>query len=200
MMCPDLIQNAELLPFLHHAGSFQEEAQLPHHSQVHRPDIHDPCRQVKRIRQRLLHPASSQRPPRRHGGVHRLHRRAGQRQARVYPVLRKSRTLFFNDQSLVFSSVQFFTPDINHILIIWTLKLRRFLQRITEKQNKVVITDRMWARVLCSTNQPCFLSHEDVEHLKHDDDEHHLHNTQLLEGESSPVKDSSKCNGTAAPV
>uniref|UniRef100_A0A0E0JF37 ATP-dependent 6-phosphofructokinase n=1 Tax=Oryza punctata TaxID=4537 RepID=A0A0E0JF37_ORYPU len=72
--------------------------------------------------------------------------------------------------------------------------------RITEKQNKVVITDRMWARVLCSTNQPCFLSHEDVEHLKHDDDEHHLHNTQLLEGESSPVKDSSKCNGTAAPV
>ncbi|KAG8044834.1 hypothetical protein GUJ93_ZPchr0818g7023 [Zizania palustris] len=29
---------------------------------------------------------------------------------------------------------------------------------ITEKQNKVVITDRMWARVLCSTNQPCFLA------------------------------------------
>ncbi|CAD6240244.1 unnamed protein product [Miscanthus lutarioriparius] len=67
--------------------------------------------------------------------------------------------------------------------------------RITEKQNKVVITDRMWARVLCSTNQPCFLSHEDVENMKHDDDEHHLHNTQLLEGESSPVKDASKCNG-----
>ncbi|KAG8052788.1 hypothetical protein GUJ93_ZPchr0001g29265 [Zizania palustris] len=71
--------------------------------------------------------------------------------------------------------------------------------RITEKQNKVVITDRMWARVLCSTNQPCFLSHEDVENMKHDDDEHHLHNTQLLHGDisPSPVKDSSKCNRSA---
>jgi 6-phosphofructokinase 1 len=62
-----------------------------------------------------------------------------------------------------------------------------------------VITDRMWARVLCSTNQPCFLSHEDVEHLKHDDDEHHKHNTQLLE-EGSPVKNSSQCNGSTHEV
>lgn len=31
-------------------------------------------------------------------------------------------------------------------------------QRITEKQNKVVITDRMWARLLSSTDQPSFLS------------------------------------------
>jgi 6-phosphofructokinase 1 len=31
--------------------------------------------------------------------------------------------------------------------------------------------------------------------MKHDDDEHHLHNTQLLEGESSPLKDASNCNG-----
>ncbi|XP_041996657.1 ATP-dependent 6-phosphofructokinase 1-like [Salvia splendens] len=30
--------------------------------------------------------------------------------------------------------------------------------RINEKQNKVVITDRMWARLLSSTNQPSFLS------------------------------------------
>ncbi|KAL3655622.1 ATP-dependent 6-phosphofructokinase 3 [Castilleja foliolosa] len=29
--------------------------------------------------------------------------------------------------------------------------------RITEEQNKVVITDRMWARLLSSTNQPSFL-------------------------------------------
>uniref|UniRef100_A0ACD5VSX2 Uncharacterized protein n=1 Tax=Avena sativa TaxID=4498 RepID=A0ACD5VSX2_AVESA len=71
--------------------------------------------------------------------------------------------------------------------------------RIIEKQNKVVITDRMWARVLCSTNQPCFLSHEDVENMKHDDDErHHLHNTQLLDG--SPAKCSPNCNGSAAAV
>lgn len=31
------------------------------------------------------------------------------------------------------------------------------MQRITEGQNKVVITDRMWARLLSSTNQPSFL-------------------------------------------
>ncbi|KAF4379091.1 hypothetical protein F8388_022178 [Cannabis sativa] len=30
--------------------------------------------------------------------------------------------------------------------------------RITEKQNQVVITDRMWARLLSSTNQPSFLN------------------------------------------
>lgn len=34
--------------------------------------------------------------------------------------------------------------------------------RITEKRNKVVITDRMWARLLSSTNQPSFLSAKDV--------------------------------------
>jgi 6-phosphofructokinase 1 len=36
------------------------------------------------------------------------------------------------------------------------------LQRIIEKQNKVVITDRMWARLLSSTNQPSFMSDKDV--------------------------------------
>lgn len=35
-------------------------------------------------------------------------------------------------------------------------------QRITEKQNSVVITDRMWARLLSSTNQPSFLSPKDA--------------------------------------
>uniref|UniRef100_I1PZN0 ATP-dependent 6-phosphofructokinase n=1 Tax=Oryza glaberrima TaxID=4538 RepID=I1PZN0_ORYGL len=38
--------------------------------------------------------------------------------------------------------------------------------RITEKQNKVSITDRMWARLLSSTNQPSFLSKKDVEDAK----------------------------------
>ncbi|XP_020249418.1 ATP-dependent 6-phosphofructokinase 6-like isoform X2 [Asparagus officinalis] len=38
--------------------------------------------------------------------------------------------------------------------------------RITETQNKVVITDRMWARLLSSTNQPSFLSQVDVEDAK----------------------------------
>lgn len=36
------------------------------------------------------------------------------------------------------------------------------VQRITDKQNKVVITDRMWARLLSSTNQPSFLTPKDV--------------------------------------
>ena len=36
------------------------------------------------------------------------------------------------------------------------------LQRITEKQNNVVITDRMWARLLSSTNQPSFLGPKDI--------------------------------------
>uniref|UniRef100_A0A0E0HAQ2 ATP-dependent 6-phosphofructokinase n=1 Tax=Oryza nivara TaxID=4536 RepID=A0A0E0HAQ2_ORYNI len=57
--------------------------------------------------------------------------------------------------------------------------------RITEKQNKVVITDRMWARVLCSTNQPCFLSTEDVEKAGQDDEEPIV---PLVEGENSLVK------------
>ncbi|KAM2313516.1 hypothetical protein ACFX1S_026671 [Malus domestica] len=34
--------------------------------------------------------------------------------------------------------------------------------RIIEQQNKVVITDRMWARLLSSTNQPSFLCTKDV--------------------------------------
>ncbi|CAN6994185.1 unnamed protein product [Brassica oleracea var. botrytis] len=34
--------------------------------------------------------------------------------------------------------------------------------RITEKQNHVVITDRMWARLLSSTNQPSFLGTKDI--------------------------------------
>ncbi|KAE8665276.1 ATP-dependent 6-phosphofructokinase 3 [Hibiscus syriacus] len=38
--------------------------------------------------------------------------------------------------------------------------------RITEKQNKVVITDRMWARLLSSTNQPSFLNPRDIAESK----------------------------------
>lgn len=40
------------------------------------------------------------------------------------------------------------------------------VQRITEKQNKVVITDRMWARLLSSTNQPSFLGPKEVVEAK----------------------------------
>ncbi|XP_073134422.1 ATP-dependent 6-phosphofructokinase 6-like [Henckelia pumila] len=38
--------------------------------------------------------------------------------------------------------------------------------RITERQNSVVITDRMWARLLSSTNQPSFLSADEVDEFK----------------------------------
>ncbi|GAA0183125.1 hypothetical protein LIER_30596 [Lithospermum erythrorhizon] len=37
--------------------------------------------------------------------------------------------------------------------------------KITETQNKVVITDRMWARVLSSTNQPSFLKAKDTDEI-----------------------------------
>ncbi|KAF2316170.1 hypothetical protein GH714_041511 [Hevea brasiliensis] len=38
--------------------------------------------------------------------------------------------------------------------------------RVTEKQNKVVITDRMWARLLSSTDQPSFMSPKVVNKAK----------------------------------
>nr|XP_028952916.1 ATP-dependent 6-phosphofructokinase 6-like isoform X1 [Malus domestica] len=38
--------------------------------------------------------------------------------------------------------------------------------RVTQGQNKVVITDRMWARLLSSTNQPSFLDLKEVEAKK----------------------------------
>lgn len=63
-----------------------------------------------------------------------------------------------------------------------------YFQRITEKQKKVVITDRMWARLLSSTNQPSFLSHEfikgeetDLEEHYHLDDEYTLCNGSLTD-------------------
>ncbi|XP_068647176.1 ATP-dependent 6-phosphofructokinase 6-like [Aristolochia californica] len=54
--------------------------------------------------------------------------------------------------------------------------------RITETQNKVVITDRMWARLLASTNQPSFLSSKDLAEEKKLNEELQ---TQLLEGFSA---------------
>ncbi|KAA8521322.1 hypothetical protein F0562_011995 [Nyssa sinensis] len=51
--------------------------------------------------------------------------------------------------------------------------------RINERQNKVVITDRMWARLLSSTNQPSFLGPKDVIEVKKEEELP----TQLLDGE-----------------
>ncbi|XP_027175895.1 ATP-dependent 6-phosphofructokinase 3-like [Coffea eugenioides] len=43
--------------------------------------------------------------------------------------------------------------------------------RINERQHKVVITDRMWARLLSSTNQPSFLTRDIIENAKKDEEE-----------------------------
>ncbi|CAB4272478.1 unnamed protein product [Prunus armeniaca] len=57
--------------------------------------------------------------------------------------------------------------------------------RVTERQNKVVITDRMWARLLSSTNQPSFLDPKmvakKVAETKKEDTEAEA---QLIEGEN----------------
>ncbi|XP_043720058.1 ATP-dependent 6-phosphofructokinase 6-like [Telopea speciosissima] len=53
--------------------------------------------------------------------------------------------------------------------------------RVTEMQNKVVITDRMWARLLSSTNQPSFLRDKDVQEAKKEEEPP----TQVLDGENS---------------
>lgn len=59
--------------------------------------------------------------------------------------------------------------------------------RITETQNQVVITDRMWARLLSSTNQPSFLSQKMVDEAKKEEES----STPLLDGE----EDSHNQNG-----
>ncbi|XP_024020759.1 ATP-dependent 6-phosphofructokinase 3 [Morus notabilis] len=52
--------------------------------------------------------------------------------------------------------------------------------RITERQNKVVITDRMWARLLSSTNQPSFPNPKELAEAKKESEAP----TQLLDGEN----------------
>ncbi|KAL5224271.1 hypothetical protein ABZP36_010910 [Zizania latifolia] len=53
--------------------------------------------------------------------------------------------------------------------------------RITEKQNKVSVADRMWARLLSSTNQPSFLSKKDVDDAKMEEER----TAKLLDGPPS---------------
>ncbi|KAJ0007430.1 hypothetical protein Pint_29561 [Pistacia integerrima] len=55
--------------------------------------------------------------------------------------------------------------------------------RIIEKQNKVVITDRMWARLLSSTNQPSFIDPRDITRSKREEEEQQQQKP-LLSGES----------------
>ncbi|XP_057504803.1 ATP-dependent 6-phosphofructokinase 6-like [Actinidia eriantha] len=53
--------------------------------------------------------------------------------------------------------------------------------RVIERQNKVVITDRMWARVLSSTNQPSFLNPRDVIEAKKEEEPE----SKLLDGNNA---------------
>ncbi|OMO86635.1 hypothetical protein COLO4_21006 [Corchorus olitorius] len=62
--------------------------------------------------------------------------------------------------------------------------------RINEKQNKVVITDRMWARLLSSTNQPSFLNPRDIAVAKKEKQPA----TGLLDGENCKDKKVSEDN------
>lgn len=68
-----------------------------------------------------------------------------------------------------------------HLFNICFFSFCRVLQRITERQNKVVITDRMWARLLSSTNQPSFLSPKDLAEVKKESEAL----AQSLDGENS---------------
>ncbi|KAL5074073.1 hypothetical protein RYX36_013057 [Vicia faba] len=56
--------------------------------------------------------------------------------------------------------------------------------RITERMNNVVITDRMWARLLSSTNQPSFLKLKDVHEVK-----------KAEQPLTPPLLDGGNCNG-----
>lgn len=61
--------------------------------------------------------------------------------------------------------------------------------RIIEGQNNVVITDRMWARLLSSTHQPSFIAAEEViEDTKEEEEQPQTPSTQTSEDNSSDDK------------
>ncbi|XP_024986217.1 ATP-dependent 6-phosphofructokinase 6-like [Cynara cardunculus var. scolymus] len=64
--------------------------------------------------------------------------------------------------------------------------------RIVGHHNTVVITDRMWARLLSSTNQPSFLRPQEVIEFQKAEEQHYLA-THALDGENS-----SSSSGTSA--
>ncbi|KAM7490486.1 hypothetical protein LguiA_033407 [Lonicera macranthoides] len=65
--------------------------------------------------------------------------------------------------------------------------------RITEVHNSVVITDRMWARLLSSTNQPSFLGPKELAEAKTQEDPP----TQMLDGENSRDNESSSTGNSS---
>lgn len=53
------------------------------------------------------------------------------------------------------------------------------LQCVTETQNTVKLTDRMWARLLASTNQPSFLNSDEVIPEKVDQETIQVNDTKI---------------------
>ncbi|XP_058074101.1 ATP-dependent 6-phosphofructokinase 3-like isoform X1 [Magnolia sinica] len=68
--------------------------------------------------------------------------------------------------------------------------------RVNEKRNEVVITDRMWARLLSSTHQPSFLSSKDILEEKPEEPTQLLDGAHCMyDGDDKVVADEiSKCN------
>jgi len=55
------------------------------------------------------------------------------------------------------------------------------VQLINEGEKRVVITDRMWARLLSSTHQPSFLNPKDITEVREERTEH-----QTSDGQNHP--------------
>ena len=56
------------------------------------------------------------------------------------------------------------------------------LQRVTETQNTVKLTDRTWARLLASTNQPSFLGFNDTSQERVDGETINVINSMKISG------------------
>lgn len=121
----------------------------------HRSHVHDPSNTQQCIRQCILYSSSAECCSWSYGRLHRFYSWTCQWQTILHTI-----SGIYYPSSIAFSrqSVNFRSYDL--------------LQRIIEKQNKVIITDRMWARLLSSTNQPSFIYTKDE---MEEDEEHGLH-------------------------
>jgi hypothetical protein len=75
--------------------------------------------------------------------------------------------MFFHNFFIFFNFILIYFCCDNHSATLLSKKSwyewnNVVLQRVTETQNTVKLTDRMWARLLASTNQPSFLNSDEV--------------------------------------
>lgn len=76
-------------------------------------------------------------------------------------------SMFFHNFFIFFNFILIYFCCDNHSATLLSKKSwyewnNVVLQRVTETQNTVKLTDRMWARLLASTNQPSFLNSDEV--------------------------------------